>query len=147
MGVKADVMGSPVSSAQNARAFARRWRLAVAFASSEQAAEPSKANGASLMTVREPDDRANQSLHAANEQRTLEATGRNRKLAATALLRLGGDCPPELEEVGTELILHSENSWSEIASRLGVTRSQAVHRFRRLLTTAGVAENGSVSAQ
>jgi DNA-binding transcriptional regulator WhiA len=99
------------------------------------------------MTVREPDEQANEALQAANEQRTLEATGRNRKLAATALMRLGGDCPPELEDVATELILHSENSWSEIASRLGVTRSQAVHRFRRLLTTAGVAENGTASAQ
>jgi hypothetical protein len=98
------------------------------------------------MTVREPDEGSRQALNAANEQRTREATGRNRKLAATALLRLGADCPPELEDVGTEVILHSENSWSQIATRLGVSRSQAVHRFRRLLTTAGVAENGSANA-
>jgi hypothetical protein len=91
-----------------------------------------------MTTAREPDERSGQALHAANEQRTIEATGRNRKMAATALMRLGEDCPPELEEVATELILHSECSWSQIASRLGVTRSQAVYRFRRLLDTAGV---------
>ena len=32
-------------------------------------------------------------LQAANERRTLEASGRNRKLAATALMRLGGTAP------------------------------------------------------
>lgn len=98
------------------------------------------------MTVREPDDQSRQTLQDANEQRTIEATGRNRKLAATALMRLGDDCPRELEDVGTELILHSEYSWSQIASRLGVTPGQAVYRFRRLLATAGVAESGTTSA-
>ena len=93
------------------------------------------------MAVREPDEQSKQALQAANQQLTIEAAGRNRKLAATALMRLGGDCPPELEEVGTELILHSQCSWSELAFRLGVTRSQAVSRFRRLLTTAGVADS------
>jgi len=47
-------------------------------------------------------------LQAANERRTLEASSRNRKLAAAALMRLGADCPPHLEEVGTEVILHSQ---------------------------------------
>ena len=67
-----------------------------------------------------------------------EPAGRDRKLAAAALMRLGPDCPREYEEVGTELILHSEDSWSQIATRLGVTRGQAVYRFERLLATAGV---------
>jgi len=40
---------------------------------------------------------------AASERRTIEAAGRNRKLAAAALMRLGGDCPPQLEEVGKRL--------------------------------------------
>lgn len=79
-----------------------------------------------------------QALHEADEQRTLEASGRNRKLAAAALMRLGADCPPEWEDVATEVILHSEYSWSQIARRLGVTRGQAVYRFRRLLLAAGV---------
>jgi AraC-like DNA-binding protein len=97
------------------------------------------------MTVREPDGGSRQASNAANEQRSREATGMDRKLAATALLRLGENCPPELEDVGTEVILHSEYSWSQIATRLGVSRSQAVHRFRRLLTTAGVAESSQFS--
>ena len=91
------------------------------------------------MAVREPADQPYQALHDANDQRTIEAAGRNRKLAATALMRLGSDCPPEFEEVGTEVILHSEYSWTQIAERLGVTRGQAVYRFRRLLAAAGVA--------
>ncbi|HEX6853718.1 MAG TPA: hypothetical protein VF204_00355 [Streptosporangiaceae bacterium] len=91
------------------------------------------------MAVNEPAERPYEALHAANEQRSIEAAGRNRKLAATALMRLGADCPPECEEVGTEVILHSEYSWTQIAKRLGVTRGQAVYRFRRLLAMAGVA--------
>jgi hypothetical protein len=91
------------------------------------------------MAVNEPAERPYEALHAANEQRSLEAAGRNRKLAAAALMRLGADCPPECEEVATEVILHSEYSWTQIAARLGVTRNQAVYRFRRLLTAAGVA--------
>ena len=91
------------------------------------------------MAVQEPAERPYEALHAANEQRTIEAAGRNRKLAAAALMRLGSDCPPEFEEVGTEVILHSESSWTQIADRLGVTRGQAVYRFRRLLAAAGVA--------
>ena len=90
------------------------------------------------MTEQKPADQSQEGLQAANERRVLEASGRNRKLAAAALMRLGADCPPELEEVGTEVILHSQYSWAEIARRLGVTRSQAVYRFRRLLTAAGV---------
>jgi hypothetical protein len=91
------------------------------------------------MAGQEPAERPYEALHAANEQRTIEAAGRNRKLAATALMRLGANCPPECEEVATEVILHSEYSWTQIAQRLGVTRGQAVYRFRRLLATAGVA--------
>jgi hypothetical protein len=91
------------------------------------------------MSVQQPAERPYEALHAANEQRTIEAAGRNRKLAAAALLRLGADCPPECEEVATEVILHSEYSWTQIASRLGVTRGQAVYRFRRLLAAAGIA--------
>jgi hypothetical protein len=91
------------------------------------------------MAVQEPAAHAHEALHAANEQRTIEAAGRNRKLAAAALMRLGADCPREYEEVATEVILHSECSWSQIATRLGVTRGQAVYRFRRLLAAAGVA--------
>ena len=90
------------------------------------------------MSEQEPTERPYQALHAANEQRSIEAAGRNRKLAATALMRLGADCPPECEEVATEVILHSEYSWTQIANRLGVTRGQAVYRFRRLLLVAGV---------
>jgi hypothetical protein len=90
------------------------------------------------MAVSEPAEQPYQALHDANEQRIIEAAGRNRKLAATALMRLGSECPPEFEEVGTEVILHSEYSWTQIAERLGVTRGQAVYRFRRLLATAGV---------
>jgi len=91
------------------------------------------------MSQQEPAEHLYQALHDANEQRTIEAAGRNRKLAAAALLRLGADCPLECEEVATEVILHSEYSWTQIAERLGVTRGQAVYRFRRLLTAAGVA--------
>ena len=91
------------------------------------------------MGVSEQAERPYEALHAANEQRSIEAAGRNRKLAATALMRLGADCPPECEEVATEVILHSEYSWTQIAERLGVTRGQAVYRFRRLLAMAGVA--------
>jgi len=74
----------------------------------------------------------------ASEQRTREAASRNRKLAATALMRLGADCKHEWEDVATEVILHSEYSWSQIASKLGLTRDQAVYRFRQLLSAAGV---------
>ena len=81
---------------------------------------------------------------AANERRTIEAAGRNRKLAAAALMRLGGDCPPQLEEVGTEVILHSHYPWSEIGRRLGLTRQQVISRFRRPLVTAGIHEHASV---
>ena len=77
-------------------------------------------------------------LQAANERRTLEASSRNRKLAAAALMRLGADCPPHLEEVGTEVILHSQYPWSEIGRRLGLPRHQVISRFRRLLVTAGI---------
>jgi hypothetical protein len=91
------------------------------------------------MSQQKPAEQPYQALHDANEQRAIEAAGRNRKLAAAALMRLGSDCPPEFEEVGTEVILHSEYSWSQIANRLGVTRGQAVYRFRRLLAAAGVA--------
>ena len=91
------------------------------------------------MSQQEPAGNRYHALRDANEQRTIEAAGRNRKLAATALMRLGANCPPECEEVATEVILHSEYSWTQIAERLGVTRGQAVYRFRRLLATAGVA--------
>jgi hypothetical protein len=83
-------------------------------------------------------ERPTDALRAANDQRTLEASSRNRKLAAAALMRMGADCPREWEDVATEVILHSEYSWSQIASKLGVTRSQAVYRFRRLLSAAEV---------
>ena len=83
-------------------------------------------------------------LQAANERRTLEASGRNRKLAAAALLRLGADCPPHLEEVGTEVILHSQYPWSEIGRRLGLPRHQVISRFRRLLVTAGINDYGEI---
>lgn len=95
------------------------------------------------MTVQEPDEHAYQALRAANMQRTMEASSRNRKMAATALMRLGADCPPEWEDVATEVILHSEYSWSQIARRLGVTRGQAVYRFRRLLIAADVTDGGA----
>ena len=95
------------------------------------------------MTVQEPARRPHEELHAANEQRSITASHRNRKLAATALMRLGADCPPDWEDVATEVILHSQYSWTEIAGRLGVTRGQAVYRFRRLLSAAGVEDNGA----
>jgi hypothetical protein len=95
------------------------------------------------MAVQEPASRPDEALHAADKQRTIEASRQDRKLAATALMRLGDDCPAEWEDVATELILHSQYSWSEIASRLGVTRGQAVYRFRRLLTAAGVEGSGT----
>jgi DNA-binding transcriptional regulator WhiA len=82
-------------------------------------------------------------LEEANEQRSLETSSRNRKRAATALMRLGADCPHEWEDVATEVILHSEYSWSQIASKLGLTRGQAVHRFRRLLSAANVDDTGT----
>ena len=95
------------------------------------------------MAVQEPAEQSSQALRAANEQRTMEASGRNRKLAAAALMRLGADCPPEWEDVATEVILHSQYSWSQIARRLGVSRGQAVYRFRRLLIAAGVDAGGT----
>ena len=94
------------------------------------------------MAVDQPAGQAHQALQAANEQRSMEASSRNRKLAATALMRLGADCRPEWEDVATEVILHSQYSWSQIAHRLGVTRGQAVYRFQRLLIAAGV-DDGS----
>ena len=95
------------------------------------------------MAVEEPAQQPHRALQVANEQRTMEASGRNRKMAATALMRLGADCPSEWEDVATEVILHSQYSWSQIAHRLGVTRGQAVYRFRRLLIAAGVDDTGS----
>ena len=83
-------------------------------------------------------------LQAANERCTLEASGRNRKLAAVALMRLGADCPPHLEEIGTEVILHSQYPWSEIGRRLGLPRHQVISRFRRLLVTAGINDHGEI---
>ena len=85
-------------------------------------------------------------LQAANERRTLEASGRNRKLAAAALMRLGADCPPHLEEVGTEVILHSEYPWSEIGRRLGLPRHQVISRFHSLLVAAGIDDHGGNGA-
>jgi len=85
-------------------------------------------------------------LQAANERRTLEASGRNRKLAAAALLRLGADCPPHLEEVGTEVILHSEYPWSEIGRRLGLPRHQVISRFHSLVVAAGIDDHGGNGA-
>jgi hypothetical protein len=82
-------------------------------------------------------------LQAANERRTIEAAGRNRKLAAAALMRLGVDCPPQLEEVGTEVILHSQCSWSEIGRRLGLPRHQVISRFRSLLLAAGMDDHAA----
>jgi hypothetical protein len=96
------------------------------------------------MALQESAGRSHQALHAANERRSIEASRKNRKLAATALMRLGEDCPTEWEDVALELILHSQYSWSQLARRLGVTRSQAVYRFRRLLTAAHV-ENIDIS--
>jgi hypothetical protein len=93
------------------------------------------------MAVHEPASQPDEAAHTDNEQRTEEAAPRDRKLAATALLRLGDDCPTEWEDVATELILHSQYSWSQIADRLGVTRGQAVHRYQRLLSAAGVEQN------
>jgi len=98
------------------------------------------------MAVQESAGQSHEALRTADEQRTIEASRRNRKLAATALMRLGGDCPPEWEDVATELILHSQYSWSQIAGRLGVTRGQAVYRFRRLLSAADVDDSG-ISSQ
>ena len=94
------------------------------------------------MALQESPGRSHQALHAANERRSIDASHRKRKLAATALMRLGEDCPTEWEDVAMELILHSQYSWSQIARRLGVTRGQAVYRFRRLLTAAGVQDSG-----
>lgn len=94
------------------------------------------------MALQESTGRSHQALHAANERRSIEASRRNRKLAATALMRMGEDCPTEWEDVAIELILHSQYSWSQLARRLGVTRGQAVYRFRRLLSAAGVEDNG-----
>jgi hypothetical protein len=94
------------------------------------------------MALQKSTGRSHQALHAANERRSIQACHRNRKLAATALMRLGEDCPTEWEDVALQLILHSQYSWSQIAHRLGVTRGQAVYRFRRLLTAAGVENNG-----
>ncbi len=93
------------------------------------------------MALQESAGRTNQALHAANQRRSIEAAHRNRKLAATALMRLGDNCPTEWEDVALELILHSQYSWSQMARRLGVTRGQAVYRFRRLLSAAGVEVN------
>jgi len=99
-------------------------------------------SGAAAMALQESTGRSHQALHAANERRSIEASRRNRKLAATALMRMGEDCPTEWEDVAIELILHSQYSWSQLARRLGVTRGQAVYRFRRLLSAAGVEDNG-----
>jgi hypothetical protein len=108
---------------------------------SERALEPT-ANGAAAMAVEQTAGQAHPALQAANEQRSIEASSRNRKLAAAALMRLGADCRPEWEDVATELILHSQYSWSQIARRLGVTLGQAVYRFQRLLLASGV-EDGN----
>ena len=94
------------------------------------------------MALQKSTGRSHQALHAANERRSIQARHRNRKLAATALMRLGDDCPTEWEDVALQVILHSQYSWSQIAQRLGVTRGQAVYRFRRLLSAAGVEDNG-----
>jgi hypothetical protein len=90
------------------------------------------------MAVQEPASQPNEAAQTDSEERTEQTAQRDRKLAAAALMRLGDDCPLEWEDVATELILHSQYSWSEIADRLGVTRGQAVHRYQRLLSAAGV---------
>ncbi|HET7248039.1 MAG TPA: hypothetical protein VFJ07_24740 [Streptosporangiaceae bacterium] len=95
------------------------------------------------MAVQEPAEQSHEALKAANERRILAASGRNRKLAAAALMRLGADCPREWEDVATEVILHSQCSWSQIADRRGVSRGQAVYRFQRLFSAVGVGDNGS----
>jgi hypothetical protein len=95
-------------------------------------------------TGRETAEGSLAALQAANERRILEASGRNRKLAAAALMRLGADCPPQLEEVGTEVILHSHYPWSEIGRRLGLTRQQVISRFHRLLLTAGMQDHADL---
>jgi hypothetical protein len=56
----------------------------------------------------------------------------------------GRGLPPQLEEVGTEVILHSHYPWSEIGRRLGLTRQQVISRFRHPLATAGIYEHASV---
>jgi hypothetical protein len=58
-------------------------------------------------------------------------------------MRLGVDCPPQLEEGGTEVILHSQYPWSQIGRRLGLTRRQAVSRFHRLLAAAVLDDGGT----
>jgi hypothetical protein len=90
------------------------------------------------MAVDDPAEQSHGAPHASIEQGTPGASSRNRKLAATALMRLGADCPPEWEDVATEVILHSQCSWSQIAGRLGVSRGQALYRFRRLLSAANM---------
>lgn len=84
-------------------------------------------------------DRSAQALQQANERRAREAGSRNRRLAAAALMRLGDDCPSHWEDVATEVILHSEQPWSEIGRRLGLSRRQAQSRFRSLLAAADLA--------
>ena len=88
------------------------------------------------MAARVPGEPSPAALRAANERRTLAAAGRNRKLAAAALMRLGPECRAEWEDVATEVILHSDRPWSEIGRRLGLTRDQVVERFRQLLVAA-----------
>ena len=55
-------------------------------------------------------------LQAANERRTLEASSRNRKLAAAALMRLGADCP----RIGRRSAPRSSSTRSTRGRRLAV---------------------------
>jgi len=48
----------------------------------------------------------------------------------------------DLEEVGTEVILHSQYPWSEIGRRRGLPRHQVISRFQRLLVEAGIDGHG-----
>ena len=48
----------------------------------------------------------------------------------------------DLEEIGTEVILHSQYPWSETGRRLGLPRHQVISRFQRLLVEAGIDGHG-----
>lgn len=75
-------------------------------------------------------------LIEANNQRSLQASGRDAEIARGDLGTLGGACPPAWRAVAEARIAYPGASWTRVAAAIGLTRDQAYHRFRRMRTAA-----------
>jgi DNA-binding transcriptional regulator WhiA len=82
---------------------------------------------------------------AANARRRVEAGRRDAESAETALEVLGQRCRPGHRVVAEARIADPEASWADIGQRLGITKDQAVGRFRRMLAAASVRDDDQVA--